>query len=97
MVAQSFAPSSEEIDYRILRQSLHLSDSDAFAPGSAIDRLGPPHRARIGRIFPNFIEAFNPVIRHVVLRTRAYLENEIDPQTGETYLKPVRVNLHGKG
>jgi hypothetical protein len=90
-------PASEGIDYRILRQSLRLSDGDALAPGGEFDNLGAPDRARIGRIFPKFVEASNPIIRHVVLRTRDYLETEIDPETGEPYLKPVRVNLHGEG
>ena len=33
----------------------------------------------------------------MVIRTRDYLETEIDPETGEPYLKPVRVNLYGEG
>lgn len=38
----------------------------------------------------------NPFIRHIVLRTRDYLETTHDPETGEPYLKPVRVNLFGE-
>lgn len=32
-----------------------------------------------------------------MLRTRDYLETTLDPETGEPYLKPVKVNLHGEG
>ena len=39
----------------------------------------------------------NPFIRHIVRRTRDFLENTIDPSTGEPYLKPVRVVLFGEG
>lgn len=61
-----------------------------------VDRLKPPDRAWIKGIFPRFLEQANPFIRHIVLRTRDYLENTVDPETGEPYLEPVRVRLHGK-
>ncbi|MPZ42196.1 MAG: helicase SNF2 [Betaproteobacteria bacterium] len=92
-----FPPATEGVDYRILRQSLRLSDTDAVAPGGAFQNLPAPDRARIGRIFPRFLEGSNPIIRHIVLRTRSYLESEVDPESGEPYLKPVKVNLHGEG
>jgi hypothetical protein len=88
-------PASEGPDYLALRRSLGLSDNDALGPGGSFDRLGAPDKARIKRLFPRFIEQSNPIIRHVVLRTREYLENTLDPETGEPYLKPVRVQLHG--
>ena len=92
-----FPPAAEGIDYGILRQALRLSEADALAPGAALDKLAPPDRARLARLFPKFVEGANPIIRHVILRTREYLENTLDPATGEPYLKPVRVNLHGEG
>jgi len=39
----------------------------------------------------------NPYIRHIIRRTRDYLEKTIDPQTNEPYLQPVRVRLFGEG
>jgi hypothetical protein len=42
------------------------------------------------------VTSTNPFIRHIVLRTRDYLETTHDPETGEPYLKPVRVNLFGE-
>lgn len=91
-----FPPATEGIDYQILRQSLRLSDNDAVVPGNYFDRLRPPDRVRMKRIFPQFVETANPFIRHIVLRTREYLESTHDPETGEPYLKPVRVNLFGE-
>ncbi len=38
----------------------------------------------------------NPFLRHIVRRTRAYLDTTLDPETGEPYLKPVRVELFGE-
>ncbi len=89
-------PASEGPDYSTLRRSLGMTDKDAIAPGGSLDRLGPPDRARIRRIFPRFVEQSNPFIRHIVLRTRQYLETTIDPETGEPFLKPVAVRLHGE-
>jgi hypothetical protein len=89
-------PASEGPDYQALRRSLGLNDVDTVAPGGSFERLKAPDRARIRRIFPRFIEQSNPFIRHIVLRTREYLESTIDPETGEPYLKPVKVRLHGE-
>ena len=42
------------------------------------------------------LERHHPYIRSIVLRTREYLEKTIDPETGEPYLAPVAVRLHGE-
>jgi Superfamily II DNA/RNA helicases, SNF2 family len=91
-----FPPASEHRDFEILRRSLRLRDDETFAPGSTYERLSAPDRRRIRQLFPRFVEHHNPFIRHIVRRTREYLENEIDPETHEPYLKPVRVRLHGE-
>jgi hypothetical protein len=49
----------------------------------------------VRRLARDFALQHNPCIRHIVRRTRAYLETTIDPETGEPYLKPVRVELCG--
>jgi superfamily II DNA or RNA helicase len=89
-------PATEGPDYRTLRRSLSMTDADAVAPGGSFDRLRPPDLARVRRIFPRFVEQANPFIRHIVLRTREYLETTIDPESGEPFLKPVEVRLHGE-
>ena len=90
-----FPPRSEGRDFAILRQSLGLSDEDAYAPGRAIDTLRPADRRRIEDCFKRLKE-HHPYIRTIVLRTREYLEKTTDPETGEPYLAPVRVRLHGE-
>jgi hypothetical protein len=89
-------PAAEGPDYSSLRRALHMSDGDAVAPGGSFDRLSPPDQARIRRVFPRFVEQSNPFIRRIVLRTREYLETTIDPESGEPFLKPVHVRLHGE-
>ena len=91
-----FPPRSEGRDFEILRRSLFLPDEAAYAPGSAVDALRPPDRQRIESGFIRFVERHNPYIRAIVLRTREQLENTIDPETGEPYLTPVAVRLHGE-
>ena len=91
-----FPPRSEGRDFEILRRSLSLPDEAAYAPGNAVDALRPPDRQRIESGFTRFVEDHNPYIRTIVLRTRGYLENTIDPETGEPFLTPVVVRLHGE-
>ncbi len=89
------APASEGPDYALLRRSLNLGDEQTYAPGTDFERLTPPDRARLRRMFPEYLEQHNPFIRHIIRRTRQYLEETINPETQEPYLKPVHVRLHG--
>ena len=90
-------PASEGRDYAILRKSLDLPDEAAYAPGASYQSLHAPDLARIRRMFPELMTRSNPFLRHIVLRTRNYLEQTLDPETQEPYLKRVEVVLHGEG
>jgi len=83
-------------EYQILRNALNMDSSDVCADGSAFDQLKPADKTRISRIFNTFLEQHNPFIESIILRTREYLENTIDPETDEPYLKKVTVKLHGE-
>jgi hypothetical protein len=74
-------PRSEHRDFDIIRRALGMSDEQVSATGSDWERLKPPD---------------NPFIRHIVRRSRKYLEETRDPATGEPYLKPIRVELLGE-
>jgi Helicase conserved C-terminal domain len=95
-VRNPLPPASEGRDFEVIRRSLRIPESVAVASGSDWERLGDPDRARIRRIARDFAQRHNPFIRHIVRRTRDYLENAIDPETGEPYLKPVKVELFGE-
>lgn len=43
-----------------------------------------------------FVRNCNPYIRHIVRRTREYLESTINEKTGEPYLKKIDVVLYGE-
>ena len=90
-----FPPASEGLDFEILRRSLGLADEDAYALGNTVDALRRADWQRLDDLFVRFLENHNPYIRAIVLRTRGYLESTLDPETGEPYLAPVGIRLHG--
>lgn len=89
-------PAVEDRDFFLLRKSLKLSDSDVVVPGGVWNTLLMPDRQRVRRIMGHFAQLHNPFIRHIVRRTREYLENAIDPETNEPLLKPIKVELYGE-
>jgi hypothetical protein len=89
-------PSAEGRDFALLRASLGMSDNEVVAAGDALDRLRGPDRSRLTRVGQGFGRNHNPFIRRIVRRTRGFLENTRDPETGEPFLKPVRVELFGE-
>ena len=94
-VRNPLPPSSESHHFEIIRHSLHLPDAVAVASGSDWSKLKEPDKAKIHKLAKTFAQQHNPFIRHIVRRTREYLESTLDPETHEPYLKPVRVELYG--
>jgi len=90
-------PGSEDRDFEMIRRSLKLSDSVAVASGDAWEKLKKPDQRRVRDLARDLAECHNPFIRHIVRRTREYLETTIDTETGEPYLKQVKVELFGEG
>ena len=95
-VRNPLPPASEGRAFEILRRSLHLPDDVAVVAGSDWGKLREPDKAHLRRLARHFAQQHNPFIRHIVRRTREYLETTMDPETGEPYLKPVRVELFGE-
>src|SRR5688572_300484 len=87
---------TEGPDFSILRKSLSMDDEQVTANGSDWSRLGPPDQARVRKVFPTFVSQHNPFITRIVRRSRKYLEETIDHETGEPYLKPIKVELFGE-
>ncbi|WP_018086518.1 phospholipase D-like domain-containing anti-phage protein [Desulfurispora thermophila] len=93
-----FPPTSEgEMTFGRIRRQLGMQDDEFVIKPEVIEQLSGPDLRRIGRIIDdNFIVEHNPFIRHIVRRTRDFLENTINPETGEPYLKKVEVELLGE-
>lgn len=89
-------PSSEGRDFELIRRSLRINDDLIVVSGDSWSKLKSSDKARILRIGKDFAQHHNPFIRHIVRRTREFLENSIDPETNEPYLKPIRVELFGE-
>jgi PLD-like domain/Helicase conserved C-terminal domain/SNF2-related domain len=89
-------PESEGLDYLALRRTLKMTTDDVVAPGDDMELLRPADWARIKHARSDFATNYNPFIRCIVRRSREYLENTIDPETNEPYLKPVKVELFGE-
>ena len=90
-------PRTEHRDFDLIRRSLQIDDPIVTVPGNAWERLRPPDQSRVRQMFPRFVSDHNPFIRHIVRRSRKYLEETIDPETREPFLKPIRVELFGEG
>lgn len=90
-------PAQEHRDFETLRRVLGVPDTLAVANGSDIDKLRVPDRARLERLKPGFGRDHNPFLRHIIRRTRDFLETEKDPETNQPYLDPVYVKLLGEG
>lgn len=75
-----------------------MEDDDFIVPYEKIEGIkGTPDERRFGRIMDSdFMTNHNPFIRKIVRRTRDFLENTINPETGEPYLKEVKVKLLGE-
>lgn len=88
----------EEAAFDRIRRSLNAEDTQwQFRPES-LDKLSPAIR-RIqlhNGLLPNYGETYNPLLRCIVRRTRAYLESKINPTTGEYFLPKVSVRLFGE-
>jgi superfamily II DNA or RNA helicase len=97
-IRNPFPPASEdEMTFGRIRRQLNMADDEFVIRPEAIDELSGPDRRRIDRIIDNnFFTEHNPFIRHIVRRTRDFLENTINPETGEPYLKKVDVVLFGE-
>lgn len=97
-IRNPFPPASEgEMTFGRIRRQLGMAEDDFVIKPEAVEQLSGPDKRRIGRIIDdNFMTEHNPFIRHIVRRTREFLENTINPETGEPYLKAVKVKLMGE-
>lgn len=82
-----------------IRDRLDISDKTYVLPADYYSSLSGSKKDSIKTLYTTdeFIANYNPYIRHIVRRTRDFLENTINPSSGETYLKKILVELYGEG
>jgi superfamily II DNA or RNA helicase len=98
IVRNPFPPRSEDKSFEILRQQFGMDDDKNVLAQDVYDKLSRPQKNRVKLIYndDNFIQNHNPYIRTIVRRTRDYLENTKNPDTGEPYLKKIEAVLLGE-
>lgn len=91
-------PSAQDRVNRI-RDRLDISNKTYVLPADYYASLSGSKKDSIRTLYTTdeFIANYNPFIRHIVRRTRDFLENTINPASGETYLKKILVELYGEG
>ena len=82
----------------LIRRRLNASDANwQFNPESLNQLPIAIQRVQLQNgLLQNYGENFNPLLRCIVRRTRAYLEATINPATGEHFLPKVTVKLFGE-
>jgi len=91
-------PPSEENDqiFGVIRRRLGVGEEPSVKPHLR-DELSGADKNKLNRLLEDdFFVNYNPFIRHIVRRTREYLENKIDPETNEPYFPKVEVELSGE-
>jgi superfamily II DNA or RNA helicase len=82
--------------FRAIRTRLGMKEGDYVAPGDSWTKLTHAQKARVDHLREDFFKNHNPVLRFIVRRTREWLQQEIDPSTGEAYLPRIDIVLHGE-
>ncbi|MDR2176262.1 MAG: DEAD/DEAH box helicase family protein [Synergistaceae bacterium] len=99
IVRNPFPPRTES-DRRIetLRAQLDIADDVYIVPQNRYDALSIAQKNRIRMLYndDDFVKNHNPYIRTIVRRTREFLENHNNPDTGEPYLKKIDAVLLGE-
>ena len=93
-------PQRMESNRRIgtLRDQMDVPDSKAVLDQELFSTLPRPVQNKIRELYQDeaFVMNCNPYVRCIVRRTRDFLENNINKETGEPYLKKINVFLFGE-
>lgn len=92
------AKSNRSFKVNTLRDQLDISDNVYVVDADLYQKLRASKKDKVRALYTtdDFVKNYNPYIRHIIRRTRKYLEDTINPETGEPYLKRIDVQLHGE-
>lgn len=99
IIRNPFPPRAEN-NRRIgtLRDQLDIPDEVSILLQDMFAGLRKPLQTKIRELYEDedFVQHCNPYVRCIVRRTREYLEDHINKETGEPYLKKIDVELLGE-
>ena len=97
-IRNPFPESEENPNARKLRGSVfEKDDNEAVIPGNYINKINTSIQKKwYNDLKKVFAKELNPFIRFIIRRTRKFLEENINPETGEHYLTPIGINLYGE-
>lgn len=81
-----------------LRNALNINDDVYVLPPEVYGEARYSIQDKIRELYmtDEFVQNYNPYIRHIIRRTRKYLESTINKKTGAPYLKKITVLLYGE-
>lgn len=90
--------SKDTVVINSIRDALDVPDDKYVLGPEVYSEARPSTREKIRSLYTagDFVHNYNPYLRCIVRRTRDYLENTINPETGEPYLKKIEVKLYGE-
>lgn len=93
-------PQRTETNRRIgtLRDQMDISDDTVILSQDMYGNMRRSMQTKIRELYEDeeFVTRYNPYVRCIVRRTRDFLENTINRETGEPYLKKINVQLLGE-
>lgn len=93
-IRDPFPPEYEAEVFAKIREDKNMAPTTNTLGVDDLNALKPWHKSDLAKI-PAFCQAHNPLLRHIIRRTRGFLESTIDPISNEPYLKKVEVALYG--
>lgn len=94
-IRSPFPPASEGIIFEKVRRHLDKHPADASLSEDDRIKLRPMDQRDLEKL-DGFFQHQNPFIRHIIRRTRQFLETTHDPETKEPYLQKVSARLFGE-
>jgi len=98
IIRNPFPPNEDDNSFEIIRQRLDILPDVNVLSQDLFGKMSKPLQNRIKTLFndDNFIQNHNPYIRSIVRRTREFLENTINEETGKPYMKKIEAVLLGE-
>jgi hypothetical protein len=92
------ARSQNAFKINTLRDALDIDDDTYVLPAEVYQQSRRSIKDKMKTLYvtDEFVRNYNPYIRHIIRRTRDFLENTVNPATGEAYLKKIKVKLYGE-